>query len=212
MSELAPSRYAGMLARVLRLVQVFLGFWLVVLAGFAVYYFPTGFIRGFENLWVMAMGQVDISAAAIGWQPVANAPHLADTVYGFIAIPLKTASPTLVFLWFFGAAIPLVIWMVIAGTVRAIVLTIHRAVPFEQENVTRIQCIGYLLIASTFLDSIVMLISGWWLKHHPLYEGMKVRFFADFSWTSLIAGLVMLLLADVFRRGLALQQDQDLTI
>jgi Protein of unknown function (DUF2975) len=104
---------------------------------------------------------------------------------------------------------------------------IQNDVVFDIKNVKRIQLIGFIMIGffvETFFSNYLYqnyIISGF---HHTLryipsfknpdYQGISINFnvWKEFNFTNLYMGLITLILATIFKRGLDLQQEQDLTV
>ena len=109
-----------------------------------------------------------------------------------------------------AAMLGLLFWAV--WTTRKIVGTMVRNEPFSESNPARFRWIGILLIAIQLIQSGMRFADTFWLKHHPTLKGVEAQYDLHISWIVVFAGFLLILLAEVFRRGLALQRDQELTV
>ncbi len=96
--------------------------------------------------------------------------------------------------------------------IRKVLSTSLRIDPFVMENVKRIRIIGLIYLIAPQINNLIMYLSGLMLKDYVRVEnGTAFPFFyADYN--SLFIGLVILLLAEAFRKGAAMKAEQDLTI
>lgn len=95
---------------------------------------------------------------------------------------------------------------------RALVADAAAGTPFAERSPQRIRLIGIAVIVADLARGMAGLAGSAWVRSHVALPGASVRL--DFpldAWT-LCAGLLLVLLAEVFRVGAALQRDHDLTI
>ena len=100
---------------------------------------------------------------------------------------------------------------------------------FERSNIIHIQTIGFLLIGMFALTFFTIFFYDYYLISHithrsnyisqpykPLGEqvisGFSMSLYKEINFTNLYVGLITLILATIFKRGLSLQQEQDLTV
>lgn len=104
---------------------------------------------------------------------------------------------------------------------------VKKNVIFDKINIKRIQFIGLIMIGF-FLESIfanflyhTFIVSNFFyrVEYIPFasldFQGIKslsLNVMKDLSPTNLYVGLITLILSTIFKRGLALQQEQDLTV
>lgn len=205
-------RYAGLLSKIVTFFKVFLILLTVLFLGTAIYYYTFGFAKGFDQLWMVAFGNVEIQVDASGLKAAAMAPALGREVFGMMMIPLKTTSPFLLNTHFFYMCIWLFLSFYLLGNIRSILSSIRDDMPFTEINVKRIRTIGVLLILIHIADTIHISLNDWWIGHQELYQGMGTFSTLYIDWSGLFSGLILLLLAEVFRHGLRLQEEQDLTV
>ena len=106
---------------------------------------------------------------------------------------------------------------------------VNKNVVFDLKNVRRIRLIGFIMIGF-FIESFfatylyqTYLLNGFYSSlsyipsfsiHYRDYQGININFnvMQEVKPTNLYVGLITLTLATIFKRGLALQQEQDLTV
>lgn len=106
------------------------------------------------------------------------------------------------FVWFFGI-------------LRQIFRHTRADSPFHPDNARRIGQMGWLYIAALVFSEISDFVV--WAQAKPYIEAMSPEFYSgqsygislDGSWTF---GLVLLALAQIYRRGVELQQENELTV
>ena len=103
-----------------------------------------------------------------------------------------------------------VLWVLVQ--LRAVFRTLRDGRPFVAANAARIRWIGYAVILGEIVQSLVRFGGNAYAKSH--FEGDALRFDA---WPSIdvfaiVYGLIILAIAEVFRVGARLDEDQSLTI
>ncbi len=84
--------------------------------------------------------------------------------------------------------------------------------PFATENSRHIRIVGLASIAGSVLVSLVCLAAGYFAMGEIRIPGVVVSPRLGSPMTGIFLGLVILVLAEVFRRGAELQEDHDLTV
>ena len=101
--------------------------------------------------------------------------------------------------------------LVLVVLLRKIVLSMSRGEPFSEANIGRIRAIGIITIAAEFIRGLgVLAIQAWVADSVKTGVWMTV----DLRWNLAIfvLGAVIIALAEVFRYGMQLQSDLDLTV
>jgi|SRR5271157_4746668 len=132
-------------------------------------------------------------------QPEAAAQALASATWPFVAGMLCTGGVTLAIL----------------DLLRRMLKSVYRREAFSVANIRNVQAIGFLVMAS----AILKLAAGAWLvSRMAAFVAAHVAtgkvFFESSSQSdvSLAMGLLILALAEVFRQGLTLKEENQLTI
>lgn len=106
-----------------------------------------------------------------------------------------------------GMIIGLVVWY----QLREIVKTLADSVPFDPDNSRRIRIVALSLVAWTLIQAGG--VAAWiFLKSKMVTEGVLIRPIPELHFGTLEAILALLVLAEVFQKGIDLEEDQQLTV
>lgn len=119
-----------------------------------------------------------------------------------------------------GIGIEIAIWLLLTGVpVLAILLNLHRifdtmqeGTPFVGSNVRRIRWIGGLLIFFAIFAEIGQARIAERLFWGVQGDGIQIVHRFQFNTSLILVGLIIFALAEVFRYGLELQTEADLTV
>ena len=95
---------------------------------------------------------------------------------------------------------------------RALIADIDAGTPFGARSARRVQLIGAAVVAVDVGRALVVLLGSLWAGANVHLPGVTFVVTFPLEITPLGAGLLLIALGEVFRRGWALQRDQDLTI
>jgi DUF2975 family protein len=111
-----------------------------------------------------------------------------------------------------GLMIALVLALWVLTQLRHIFLTLRDGRPFVAANATRIRWVGLAILFGEIARAASSLLWSFYFSDH--FTGPGVRFVPrlDLSGTAIIGGLILLVLAEVFRIGARLEDDQSLTV
>ena len=119
--------------------------------------------------------------------------------------------------WFlFANIVVLIVLMAVAlwvlSQLRAVFRTLRDGRPFVSENVRRIRWVGVGVILGAFAGSAVTLFNNYYTMTH--FASDTVRFVArpTVDVVAIVHGLVILAIAEVFKAGVRLEEDQSLTV
>lgn len=95
---------------------------------------------------------------------------------------------------------------------RKILSTVLEGNPFVAENARRLRHIAFALFAITLVSILTGSLAGRWQQEMIQLPGVQAiaRWRLDFSQIG--SGVLVLVLAEVFRLGVAMREEQDLTI
>jgi hypothetical protein len=102
--------------------------------------------------------------------------------------------------------------LLVVRQLRALVADIGAGTPFGPDSARRVRLIGAAIVAADAGRALVVLVASLWAGAHVHLPGLAFAVSFPLQVTPLGAGLLLIVLAEVFRRGSALQQDHDLTI
>lgn len=95
---------------------------------------------------------------------------------------------------------------------RHIFRSLSRGLLFIPENSRRIRWVGFTVIFGELARSALVYFWSYYTSLHFTANGLRFVASTDFSGTTMIGGLAILVIAEVFREGTRLQEDQSLTI
>lgn len=86
---------------------------------------------------------------------------------------------------------------------------------FSQKNLKRMRYITYGFLAMPIIECITVWIDDLFLKHYVIFKGFNVystMTYSDVSWDYILVGLMFFAFIEVIRKGIAIQNENDLTI
>ncbi len=133
-------------------------------------------------------------------------------VYRFTDGLPEPLSQTLFVLQFTLVLPLLAIGLVVIYQLRIIFASLVGETPFTGENVRRIRIIGIAVIAGALLSSIAHALIGIYLAANIQVPGLELNANLKPDFGGIFLGAVVIVLAEVFRHGARLQEDQDMTV
>jgi hypothetical protein len=113
-------------------------------------------------------------------------------------------------------AVALIVIMIYAlfilDQVRAVLKTLIHDNPFDPANGTHIRRVGLAVIAGELARAMLVWAENIYAAGHVAIDGVRFVTSPDISFRTLIYGLIILVIAEVFRAGTRLDQEQSLTI
>lgn len=86
---------------------------------------------------------------------------------------------------------------------------------FSQKNLKRMRYIAYGFILMPIIEFLSVWIDDLFLQHYVIFKGFNVfstMTYSDISWDYILIGLMFFALIEVIRQGIAIQDENDLTI
>jgi len=108
------------------------------------------------------------------------------------------------------ALLALAMWVL--GQLRAVFRTLRDGQPFVPANTTRIRRIAWAVIIGEILRSAVVLFENYYVMTHFQADGLRFSAHSEFNVFAIINGLIILVIAEVFRAGSRLDEEQSLTV
>jgi hypothetical protein len=146
-----------------------------------------------------------ISAPSLGIQRAQ-----LEGVRGTLKFPLPNRRD------FVGAIIALAVMLAFALWVlqqlRAVFRSLRDGKPFVRANATRIRRIGWAVIAGELVRAAVVYMSNSYAMTNFAASGLQFNADLDLSLLALVNGMIILVIAEVFRAGTRLDEEQSLTI
>ena len=110
-----------------------------------------------------------------------------------------------------GLALMLAAVLFVVGQLRAVIRTLRDGRPFVPANATRIRWIGFAVIAGELARAAIIYSTNSYAMTY-FRQRPAVRRPADLNVVTIVHGLIILAIAEVFRTGTRLDEDQSLTI
>jgi hypothetical protein len=98
------------------------------------------------------------------------------------------------------------------GQLRAIFRTIRDGRPFVPANATRIRTIAFIVMFAELARSAATFVANRYAMTHFAADGLRFDARLDLNAFTIVQGLIILAIAEVFRAGTRLAEDQSLTI
>ena len=108
--------------------------------------------------------------------------------------------------------IPLAFALFVLTKLRAIFRTLRDGKPFVPQNANRIRKIAYAVIAGELAQALVGYAGNRHVMTHFSARGLQFDARPDVDVFPIVGGLIILVLAEVFRAGTRLDEEQSLTV
>jgi hypothetical protein len=95
---------------------------------------------------------------------------------------------------------------------RAVLKTLIHGTPFVAENAIRIRRVAFAVIIGECARSLLVFTENHYAMTNVVIPGLKFDAWPRLSFWTIIYGLIILVIAEVFRAGTRLDQEQSLTI
>jgi hypothetical protein len=102
------------------------------------------------------------------------------------------------------------LWMV--TQLRYVFRCLSKRLPFVAENARRIRWVGLAVIFGEIGRAAIVYFWSYYTSLHFTLSGLRFAASADMNPITIVSGLAILAIAEVFREGVRLQEDQSLTI
>ena len=137
-----------------------------------------------------------------------RAPQLH--VRGSLRFPTQSRSLVAGAATLMAALLVLVFWVL--GQLRAVFRSLRDGHPFVPANATRIRRIAFAVIIGAVGRAAVVFLGNLYASTHFAAEGLRFDAWPDFNILAILYGLIILVIAEVFRAGTRLDEDQSLTV
>ena len=131
-------------------------------------------------------------------------------VRGLLAFPVRRGA------YLYGNMVLLAIMFALAlwvlGNLRAVFRTLRDGRPFVRANATRIRTIAWLFIIGELARAAMVFFQNYYAMTHFSADGLRFDAPLDLNFTAIVDGLIILVIAEVFRAGTRLDEEQSLTV
>ena len=104
----------------------------------------------------------------------------------------------------------LALWVL--GLLRSLISALRAGQPFVAANANRVRLIGWAFIIGEIVRASVVYFENRYAMIHFAGDGLQFTARPDLSFVTIVHGLIILALAEVFRAGTRLDEDQSLTV
>lgn len=103
-----------------------------------------------------------------------------------------------------------VLWVL--GQLRAVFRSLRAGQPFTAANARRVRSIGVAVIAGALAQTLLSFFNHHFVSRHFAAPGLRFDVAPEINLAAVLAGLVILVIAEVFRLGARLEEEQSLTV
>ena len=133
-----------------------------------------------------------------------------DSVDGSLRIP--TNSRTFIAANAAVVVVVLVFVLFVVRQLRAVFWTLVHGNPFVPGNAARLRLVGLAVLGGEFARAAVVFAENYYAKTHVVVSGLHFDAWPHLNFAVLGQGLIILVIAEVFRAGTRLDEEQSLTI
>lgn len=133
-------------------------------------------------------------------------------VTGFLSLPNRQLPAWVPIVTYSGVAVAMMLALLFLHTLRALFRRLREGAPFDANNAARMRWVGMWLLAfHVFYGGLSYLMSRW-LAREMASSGVAAGPVLDINWFAVLVALVLMALAEVFRRGATLEEEQSLVV
>jgi hypothetical protein len=133
-----------------------------------------------------------------------------DGAQGTLRFPIRQRAPFLAAAAGFILLLACGQWVI--GELRAVFRTLRAGQPFVRANAMRIRRVAWAVMLGEAVRATLMWASSSYAMRHFSGSGLRFDASLDLDVATMVNGLIILVIAEVFRAGTRLDQDQSLTI
>lgn len=106
----------------------------------------------------------------------------------------------------------LILAIIIGNNLMGILRTASCGTPFATENASRVRGMGFAILGWAALRISIQAAFGTFLLNHLAWPGVDLSVKVNLAGETILFGLLVLILAEVFRYGVGLQDQHDPTV
>lgn len=187
--------------------------WLVVaslalLVGLLVFSFCVN-LEG-DNLTMSLPVALELNAPVQGSSASMQPDARIEKLRGSLRFPVRNGA------FFFGSMLVIVVFLGcllwVLTQLRHIFRSLSRGLLFIPENARRIRWVGFTVIFGELARAALVYFWSYYTSLHFTANGLRFVASTDFNGITIISGFAILVIAEVFREGTRLHEDQSLTI
>jgi hypothetical protein len=153
---------------------------------------------------------VELTAPVHGSSASTDTDARIEKLRGNLRFPVRNDA-------FFSASMILIVLLFgfllwIVTQLRHIFRSLSRGLLFIPENARRIRWVGFMVLCGEVARAALVYFWSYYTGLHFTASGLRFVPSTDLNPITLISGLAILVIAEVFREGTRLREDQSLTI
>jgi len=152
-----------------------------------------------------------LGATVVSQWDAAPAGITLTAVTGDIGLPMRLVPWSFVVLWtalvtFFALV------LLFLHNLRVLFRRVREGAPFDATNATRMRRLGVLLLALSVFSGVFEFWMSAWVTRALASSNVPIGSALHINWFGVLIALVLVGLAEVFRRGAALEEEQSLVV
>jgi hypothetical protein len=151
------------------------------------------------------------ATVASTWASGASGIHLTD-VAGALQLPVAAAPTWFIVASWFAFAVTSALMVSFLYHLRRLFLRVRDGAPFDIQNATRLRWLGALLLALALFKSAFTFWTSAVVTRAISSSSVPLAPALNIDWLVVFVALVLLALAEIFRRGAALEDEQALVV
>lgn len=181
---------------------------LALLTGLLVFSFCVN-LEG-NNLTMNLPVAMELNAPAQASNASVETDARIEKLRGNLRFPIRSGA-------FFSGSMFLVVLLLglllwVLTQLRHVFRSLSRGLLFIPDNARRIRWVGYTVIFGELARAAVVYFWSYYTSLHFTANGLRFVASTDFHGITLVGGFAILVIAEIFREGTRLQEDQSLTI
>jgi hypothetical protein len=163
-----------------------------------------------DNLTMDLPVALELDAPVLGSSSSMQADARIGKLRGNLRFPVRNGA-------FFSGSMILIVLLLgvllwLLTQLRHIFRSLSRGLPFVQENVRRIRWVAFTVIFGELARAALVYFWSYYTSLHFTANGVRFVASTDVNGITIIGGFAILAIAEVFREGTRLREDQSLTI
>lgn len=136
----------------------------------------------------------------------------AERVRVMLELPIETTPWGLVAVLWSGAVLVFALTLLALHHLRRIFQRVRDGAPFDAQNALRMRWLGFLLLALALLDAVAEFLTAAVMRRGITSENVTVAAGFSVNLPLVFVGLAVVALAEIFRRGAELEDEQALVV
>ncbi len=146
-----------------------------------------------------------ITAASLGVEDAR-----IEDARGSLRFPARRGAFLIANLTFLIVFFAIGLWAI--GQLRVVFRTLRDGHPFVRANAKRIRAIGYAVVVGEIARSAIVFYENYYAMTHFAADGLRFEAQPDLNVLAIVGGLIILVIAEVFKAGTRLDEEQALTV